>query len=118
MLDLLQAVCDDLEKTRLELTEIAKKLEDLCEAPDSDKYKFYYRERQSLLERENKLLEQRIQLWIMYGNVLGPQQSVGKDDDILLSTGDYTILAIPLLIMAIFFINGLLAKSRVRFMEF
>ena len=118
-MDLLQAVCDDLDKTRLELAETIKKLEDLCEAPESDKYKFYDRQRQGLLERENKLLEQRVQLWIMYGNGLGPRQdSVEKDDDVLLTTGDYTVLAIPLLILAIFFMNTFLAKSRVRFMEF
>jgi hypothetical protein len=118
MLDLLQTVCEDLDTTRIDLAETMKKLEDLCESPETNRYKFYDRERKTLLDRENRLLEQRLQLWIMYSNGLGPGQDVPERvEEALLSTGDYTVMAVPLLILGLMFMNTFLARSRVRFLD-
>ena len=117
MFDLLQAVCDDLEKTRtLLLTDVNRKLEEICESPESSRFKFLESQRQHLEQRETALLDQRLQLWLLTNSSLGTREE-DKDEETFCLPNVIAIF-VPICILAIVCLHLVLPQqSRLKFVQ-
>ena len=121
MFDLLQAVCDDLEKTRTDLNCINEKLEEVCESRESSKFKFFESQCQNLVRQEAALLDQRLQLWLLTKNSIKTREedTDEAEENLVLPTG--IAILIPVCILALIclhlFFSFTTQQSRLKFVQ-
>lgn len=114
MIDPQEVICNELEKTRSAIGDVLRKLEEVCESPESCKYKFLAKERQCLMEQESELLQQRLQLWKLM--LSRKDEKIDDMDDNCLVYEGFAYFAIICLFIVIC-VQFLTVRPKFKFME-